>query len=172
MYDRRSLFLRRLRLALPLLLLVVSTGCGVTFSESFEGTELFKSIRLTGDLKVGSELTLTLNVNQGYPVPVQVGCYYEAGSRLTDDQLKLAFQERATFIGGEELPAALDHKPGDDVVREDLVFKFTIDEAGEYFLACLTPAAPENGLGHLFEIVNADGSPAATPTPGPSARAH
>lgn len=170
MYDRPSLFARRLRLALPLLLLLVSTGCGVSFSESFDGTELFKSVRLAGELKTGSELTLTLNVNQGYPVPVQVACYYEDGSKLSDDQLKLAFQERATYIGGKELPAAVDHKPGDDVVREDLVFKFTIDEPGEYFLACLTPAAPENGLGRLFEIENADGSPRATPTPGTRAR--
>lgn len=170
MYDRLSLFARRLRLALPLLLLVLSAGCGVAFSDDFDGTELFKSIRLTGELRAGSELTLTLNVNQAYPVPVQVSCYYEDGDKLTDDQLKLAFQERATYIGGVELPAAAGHKPGDDVVREDFVFKFSIAEPGEYFLACLTPAAPENGLGRLFEIEDGDGDPEATPTPGSRAR--
>jgi hypothetical protein len=151
----------------PLCLLVLLlTGCGVSFSEDFDGTELFKSIRLEGELETDAELTVTVSVNQGYPVPVHVACYYEDGSKLTDDQLKLAFQERATRIGDEVLLPAAGATPGDDVERRELSFHFRIGQPGEYFLACLTPAAPENGLGRAFTIERDRDAPLPTPTPG------
>lgn len=122
------------------------------FSESFNGTELFKAIELQGERVVGSTLELTVSLNPAYPVPVQIACYYEDGSKLTDDQHKLAFQERATPIGEEVLRPATGRRPGDDVERRQLTFRFKVEEPGDYFLACLTPAAPENGLGRLFTI--------------------
>jgi hypothetical protein len=132
-----------------------STACGVQFREDFDGTELFKAIDLQGERIPGSVLEVSVSVNSVYPVPVQVACFYEDGSKLTDDQYKLAFHERATSIGDEVLPATIGRKPGDDVERRQLRFSFRVDEPGDYFVACLTPAAPDNGLGRSFTISEA-----------------
>ena len=88
---RRRLFLLALLLALP--------ACGVSFRTEFKGTEVFKSISVSGNRVVGSELTLNLEVAQPYPVPVQVSCYFENEDDLTDDQKMVAFQERAAKVG-------------------------------------------------------------------------
>ena len=126
------------------------------FSESFDGTELFKGLSLKGEMVTGQPLELALTVNQAYPIPVHVACYYEDGSKLTDDQYKLAFEQRAQPIGDEVLPAATGRSPGDKVERRELTFRFSVPEPGDYFLACLTPAAPENGLGRMFTIRDPD----------------
>jgi hypothetical protein len=134
------------------ILAIAHTGCGVSFHDQFFGTELFRSLEIDGEKVVDSDLTVTIMYTQGYPVPVRVACYYEDGSRLTEDQQKLAFQERATKVGETVLPAAEGERPGTDLPEKKLSFHFSIDEPGNYFLACLTPAAPENGLGQAFEI--------------------
>jgi hypothetical protein len=150
-----------------LLFPALALGCGVTFREQFFGTELFQSIDLSGQREINSELTLSLTITQGYPVPVHIACYYEDGSKLTDDQHKLAFQERATLIGETVLPGDIRERPGGSEVKaQKLSYKFRLAEPGDYFLACLTPASPENGLGYLFTIKPPPGS-TATPVPTP-----
>jgi hypothetical protein len=147
-------------------------ACGVTFSEDFEGTELFKSISL-GDTPPGGsqggnssctrqagvwecsgvdQLTVSFEVTNGYPVLIQVACFYEEPDALTDDQLKVAFHERATRVGEKVLMPVEGRRPDDDVPRELLSFTFDAPPPGEYFLACLTPAAPDNGLGLGFRM--------------------
>ena len=102
---------------------------------------------------MGSELTLTVSVTRVYPVPVRVACFYEDDARLTADQEKLAFAERAAKIGETVLAPAVDRDPTDkEVLVEKLTFRFSVPEPGDYFLACLTPAAADNGLGLSFEI--------------------
>ena len=123
------------------------TACGVSFHETFDGTETFKSISLAGDRSVGNELTLTVTVAQTYPVPVEIACFYEDKDHLTDDDERVAFQERARRIGETVLPPAT-LPPG----RQLLTFDFSVTEPGNYFLACMTPAAADNGLGLLFTI--------------------
>jgi hypothetical protein len=153
LYDPESLrpaFRFRL-LALPIALLSL-TACGIEFSSSFEGTELFKSIQLTGERRVGAELTITVMVNPVYPTPVHIGCYYEDDERLTNDQAKLDFADRAMKVGETVLEPAHDRTPADDAERIPLSFRFVVNEPGDYFIACLTPAAPDNGLGVSFEI--------------------
>jgi hypothetical protein len=130
----------------------LACGCGVRFRDDFDGTELFKSIVLQGERVAGATLEVTVGLNQAYPVPVHVACFYEDGSKLTDDQLKLAFHERATPIGEEVLPPVSGRDPGDEVERREVSFRFRVDEPGDYFVACLTPAAPDNGLGRSFTI--------------------
>jgi hypothetical protein len=140
---------RQLLLLLALLLL---PACGVSFVSSFDGTELFKKLELQGDLYANRELILAVDVNQAYPVPVRVACYYEDREHLSKDEKKVAFQERATLIGERVLDASDAESPGDDVQRQTLRFTFAIPEAGKYFAACLTPASPENGIGVSFEL--------------------
>ncbi len=135
------------RLLFLVTLLSTLTACGVSFHETFDGTETFKGISLAGDRSVGSELTLTVTVAQIYPVPMEIACYYEDGDHLTDDDYRVAFQERAKRIGETVLPPA-----SLPIERQLLTFDFSVPEPGNYFLACLTPAAADNGLGLLFTI--------------------
>jgi hypothetical protein len=124
----------------------------VQFGSSFDGTELFKDIDVEGDLYANRKIALTVEVNQAYALPVRIACYYEDRENLTDDEKKVAFQERATLIGERVLPASDAESPGEDVPRETLRFAFAIPAPGSYFAACLTPAAPENGIGVEFEL--------------------
>lgn len=115
---------------------------------------MFKSISLAGDMTPGSELTLTLKINPSYPAPLEVACFWEDDDTLTRDQQKIAFHDRAVPAGRTTVePAAGATEPGKDVERIEAVFRFRAPErAGDYFVACLTPAAPENGLGVSFTI--------------------
>jgi hypothetical protein len=141
-----------LRNVLLLAALALLPACGVQFGSSFEGTELFKDLDLQGDRFANRELVLSVEVNQAYSVPVRIACYYEQPDALTDDDKKVAFQERATLIGERVLPASDTGSPGDDVPRQTLRFPFSIPDAGSYFAACLTPASPENGIGLDFDL--------------------
>ncbi len=152
--------------ALACLIAIAVSACGVKFRETFEGTELFKGMSVcdqsgavcasgsTREFPAGSELTIDLVITQGYPVPVRVACYYEDGDRLTEDQKKLAFQERATLAAETVLPAAPGRRPDEKTPEQHLTFKFRIAEPGDYFLACMTPAAADNGLGVGLKIRN------------------
>src|SRR4051812_37272462 len=93
-------------LLVALTLLLLTTACGVAFHETFDGTEVFKSISLNGDRVPNSQLTLNLTVAQTYPVPVTVSCFYDNEDKLTDDDYRVAFQERATRIGEIVMPPA------------------------------------------------------------------
>jgi len=93
------------RLILFLVTLAALPACGVEFKESFEGTELIKTIALSGERVAGRQLTVTLTVSQGYPVPVRVACLYANRNRGPAES-NLEFEERATLIGETLLPAA------------------------------------------------------------------
>ena len=141
--------------ALRLLLLaflLLAPACGVSFGGSSQSTELFKDLELDGDFYANHELVLSVEVNQAYPVPVKVACYYEDPDNLTEDGKKVAFQERATLIGERVLVASDAGSPGDDVPNETLRFAFSVPQPGSYFAACLTPASPENGIRLDFDL--------------------
>jgi len=131
---------------------VLLPACGVRFGSSFDGTELFKDLEIEGGLFANRPLILALEVNQAYSVPVRVACYYEEPDDLSEDYKRVAFQERATLIGARDLPASAAPSPSDDVTRMTLHFPFSIPEPGSYFVACLTPASPENGIGLDFDL--------------------
>jgi hypothetical protein len=131
-------------------------ACGVSFRSDFNGTEVFKDISLSGDRVAGNELTLKVTVAQPYPVPLKISCYYEDYDSLSDDQKSVAFQERAPVIGETILPPNEGSNPQDKADKQALSFKFTPGQAGDYFVACLTPAAPENGYGMAFTVKPAD----------------
>ncbi|MGE0059583.1 MAG: hypothetical protein AB7P33_04110 [Dehalococcoidia bacterium] len=141
------------RLLLASLAALGLTACGVAFSSTFDGTEMFKGIEVTGDRVEGAELTVTVTILQVYPIPVELACYYEDDDDLSDDMQKIAFHDRALLAGKTTVEAAPEGvKPGDDVERQQVSFTFTPPVAGDYFIACLTPAAPDNGIGVDFEV--------------------
>lgn len=154
-YAHRSLGRRLSPLLVSVIVFLLALpGCGVRFSEDStpDPGDMFQKMELTGDKTPGSELTLTLVLKQNYPVPVRVACYYEDSSKLTDDQEKVAFEERATRIYDEVLPPSPETKPGEDISGQMIDVRFRVAEAGDYFLACNTPAATENGKGLGFKI--------------------
>jgi hypothetical protein len=133
---------------LPLLLLA-ATACGVRFGAPDPETELFADLELTGDRVPNGDLTLTVTVTQGYPVPVRIACYYDLADRdLTDDEENVAFENRAPQIGETVLPAAPPGtSPGDDdLPKTQIEFNFSLTQPGLYNLVCLTPGAAENGI--------------------------
>ena len=153
MYDPPSLRpLVFTRLFLVPLALAGLTACGISFSNDFDSTEMFKDIGLAGDLRPGSELTVTLEIEQSYPVPVEIACFYENDYSVSEDLQKVPFEERARRAGSTILLPARETTQGGDARRQQISFRFTAPEPGEYSLACLTPAAPENTLGLSFEI--------------------
>ena len=156
--------------SLPALVLTVfflfgGVRCGVAFHDKFEGTELFKKISVcdqagncttgaTRQFPAGAPLKVDLVVTQGYPVPVDVVCYYDEESHLTDDQKQVVFQERATPVARNTLaPATRGTRPdGKHLLEQHIRFDVTITRPGDYLLACLTPASAENGLGAGLKI--------------------
>ena len=149
---------------------------GVSFSEEFEGTELFKTAWLTeattggaGEVcakegatwvcRTGMQLNVNVGITNGYPVPVRVACYYEDPDAVTEDDEKLTFAERAKLIGETVLPAQDGRRPdtyapkaGNSNALETLSFAFPAPERGKYLLVCLTPAAADNGIALTFKI--------------------
>jgi hypothetical protein len=99
-----------------------------------------------------------MGITDGYPVPVRVACYYEDPDAVTEDQERLTFEERATLIGETVLAAREGKRPdqgkgdAEDLPRETISFPFDSPPPGKYFLACLTPASPDNGLGLTFTV--------------------
>jgi hypothetical protein len=170
MIERDLGAFRALLLAFPLIVAsVYSHACGVAIRDSFEGTEVFKGISLSGAASAGdagcvrgssawrcsgvSQLTVHLTVTNGYPVPVQVACYLEDSNLDTELQDKIAFHERAPMVAETTLQPKPGLKPGDKhLPKEPLDMTFTAPPPGDYFIACLTPAAPENGLGLNFSV--------------------
>ncbi len=141
-----------LRSLVLLTTLVLLPGCGIDFSESDRGNDLFKGMILSGDPFVNRELIVSLDVTAAYPVPVTIACYYENRTALSADQRKVPFAERALLIGERVMqPVAADH-PSTGAPHETLRFAFSVPSPGVYYLGCLTPAAPENRINLNFEV--------------------
>ena len=145
------------RRLLPLFLLLLALpACGIDFVASEEGTELIDKVEVAGDFVAGSELTVTMTINHAYPVPVHIACYVENQSQVTEDEKDVAFHERATLVGEEFLDTAQGTdgplNPDDEVEKKTYSYRFTVETPGTYFIACITPAAPDNGIGRSFTV--------------------
>jgi hypothetical protein len=142
-----------LRIAVTLLIaLAILPACGIDFSESDRGEDVFKSMTLMGDRFVNRELTVSVDVTVAYPVPVKIACYYENRAALSATQRNVPFAERAMLIGERVMPAVAAEHPSIGAPRETLRFNFSVPNAGVYYLGCLTPAAPENRINLSFEV--------------------
>lgn len=120
-------------------------ACGVEFRYTYEGTELFKGMAITGERRVGQEMAVHIEVSHVYPIPVRVACYISSEKTLSRDQKQVAFEERARLLGEKTLPAFVGRTPAEDGPTEVLSYAFIVEEPGEYLVACLTPGAAENG---------------------------
>ncbi len=142
---------------IPLLLLLLCLpACGIEFVASEEGTELIDKVEVAGEFIAGGEVIVTMTVNHAYPVPVHIACYVENENLVTEEEEDVAFHERATLVGEEFLDTALSTgqplNPDDEVEKVKYSYPFTVDSPGTYFIACITPAAPDNGIGRSFTV--------------------
>jgi hypothetical protein len=129
-------------------------ACGIVFSAEFEGTEVFRDLELEGDFVAGSPISATVTLRQPYPVPLAVSCRFEDRD-ISHEQRRVAFAERALAVYETVLEPDADHHLGDEdrePVDMEHRFEFTVAEPGNYFIACFTFAAPENGIGERFTI--------------------
>ena len=146
--------------SLPIAALVVFLlslpACGIEFVASEEGTELIDKVEVAGEFVEGGEVTVSVTVNHAYPVPVHIACYVENQSLVTEEQEDVAFHERATLVGEVFLDTALGPNgalhPDDDVEQQVFRYPFRVERPGTYFVACITPSAPDNGIGRTFTV--------------------
>jgi hypothetical protein len=141
-----------------LLLMLALPACGIRFLDDFEGTELIENLRISGDFVVNGQLVVSIEVNNAYPVPVRVACMYDRETGLSDEEKRIAFHDRAIVVGERILEPRQGTKPSDDVENVGLSFQFSVPQPGSYFIACITPASPENGIGRSFIIRDASGA--------------
>ena len=132
--------------------LAILPACGVDFSESDRGEDVFKGMTLSGDRFVNRELTVSLDVTVAYPVPVKIACYYENRAVLSAAQRNVPFAERALLIGERVMPPVAAEHPSTGAPSETVRFAFSVPSPGVYYLGCLTPAAPENRINLNFEV--------------------
>jgi hypothetical protein len=132
--------------------LLLLPACGIDFSESDRGDDMFKRMSLAGDRFVNRELVVSLDVTVAYPVPVKIACYYENRALLSPEQRNVPFAERALLIGERVMPPVAANHPSKDAPRETVRFAFAVPNPGVYYLGCLTPAAPENRINMNFEV--------------------
>jgi hypothetical protein len=128
------------------------------FGSPDPSTEVFRDIELDGDFVPGGEIEVTLEVTQAYPVPLAISCRYE-NTDITEDQERVAFNERTKSVYEGVLQANPGHEPGDEVGERTIRFTFSESELGDYFIACFTVASPENGIGQGFPIATEDIDP-------------
>ena len=132
---------------LPLLLAAAAlAGCGVAFGPAPQGNEFFKSLEVTGDLRVGAPLTAALEYAQRNPIEVTVQCELRQKKELVK------------VIGGERVAPLPEGDPEATPFPGNYAFDFTVDEPGRYRVECLTPLDEDNYIIEEFTI-----EPAATP---------
>jgi len=150
----------RRHLAALFLILLSLPACGIDFRSEFDGTEIFREFALDsesmrgGEFIAGTPIEVTLSANQAYPVPIAISCRYE-NVDITDDQRQVAFNERALSVFETVMEANPGHHPGETETDVRVFeFDFMVMEPGDYFVACFTVAAPENGIGRGFAVVD------------------
>ncbi|HYM15129.1 MAG TPA: hypothetical protein VEZ14_06185 [Dehalococcoidia bacterium] len=132
-----------MRFALPLLLAVscaLLVGCGVRFSDPPPGTEFFKKVTISGDLRAGSTITAHVAIAQHYPVNVPISCELRRSST--------ALRTLATAT----VAALADGGPTATPVASTYAFDFKIDAPGTYNVKCVTPSDIDNFIVKQFTV--------------------
>ena len=133
--TRRVYDVRDVRLPPILLVCIVSValaGCGVAFSDPPQGNEFFKSLSISGDKRVGQQLTAIVTIKQTYPIGVPIRCELRHSKNLVKE------------LGEQDAPAAAGGNPKATPVAESLSFDFTVDAPGDYGVECFTAADEDN----------------------------
>ena len=124
--------MRVVPILLGCLFVLALTGCGVAFSDPPQGNEFFKSLSISGDKRVGQQLTATVAVKQSYAIDVPIRCEL----RKTKTLVKALGEQTVTgYPGGN---------PKVTPVAASLSFEFSVDAPGDYGVECFTSSDEDN----------------------------
>ena len=169
---------RRLGVILGLAFLaVLFLGCGISYGEDEEGTELFKRLEIEGERRPFSNLNLVLEYEQPYPALIDVQCdLIEIDSEATPQATVTPTAtlpegvtptpppipkprptpgHRLAILVGEGLPENPDGGPVDEAtpIAGTIEREFRAPEfPGRYLVWCYTPADQNNGIVEQFTI--------------------
>lgn len=139
----------RLRLIFLLTLSVaLLSGCGVSFSSTPDGTEFFKSLKISGELTAGTPLTALVTYEQANPVLTEIHCEIRQG------------KERVKDLGSTTAALHPLGVPGATPFPGNFSLDFSLGQPGTYKAECFTPLDEDNFILKTFTI-----RPASTPTP-------
>jgi len=111
---------------------VALAGCGVAFSDPPQGNEFFKSLSISGDRRVGEQLTAAVAVKQSYAIAVPIRCELRQNKKLVK------------ALGEETVAPYPNGNPKVTPVAETVSFDFTVDSPGEYVVECFTSSDEDN----------------------------
>jgi hypothetical protein len=122
-------------------LCAVFAGCGVDFSDGPEGNDFFTSVRVSGEHRTGTPLTVAVAYETFYPAEVEILCELRQGNTTLRE------------LGRSFAPAILPERgPDDDGVPGNFSIDFTIDEPGTFKVECYTPRDDANYVIKEFDI--------------------
>lgn len=116
------------------------TACGVRFRSDERGTEFFKTMEITGEMRTGSTLTVLVGYDQYYPVEVEFACELRRSKQLIK------------FIGRDTVPALPGGGPEATPFPGSIAFDFVVDEPGRYRVECLTPRDEDNFIAEFITV--------------------
>ena len=124
--------MRLTAILLGCLFVLALTGCGVAFSDPPQGNEFFKSLSISGDKRVGQQLTATVAVKQSYATAVPIRCELRRNKSLVK------------ALGEESVPAYPGGNPKVTPIAATVSFDFTVDSPGDYVVECFTTSDEDN----------------------------
>ena len=140
---------KRLPIAVLLSSSLLLAACGVRFQDPDPGTEFFKSIDISGQMRAGDPLTVVVGYDQYYPAEVAFQCELRRKKELI------------TVIGEAKAPALEDGSPDATPFPGVYSFDFSVPEPGTFIVECLTPQDEDNFIGDEITIAPASATPAA-----------
>lgn len=155
--------------AMSALLLALAAGCGVSFGATDDETEVFKSLTVEGDFRLGGVLTMTLEVEQPYAADVPIVCELlddDAPATATVEPDATATPVAFSAVGPTPQNKVRDlirktifENPDGGIVDEVTPVPETLErefdapeEAGRYEIECYTPADDNNAISTKFTI--------------------
>ncbi len=155
------------------LLVLLGVACGITLGAGEEETEIFKRLTVEGDFRLGGVLTLTLEYEQPYSIPVTVACdvitkgpvptaTLEARGATPTPTAVVIPRPRSTptrrviEILTDTLPSQEDDVPPTEATPVVGTIERTFtgpDRAGDYIARCFTPDDENNSIQQPITIV-------------------
>ncbi len=120
------------------LLGLAALGCGIGSDPKYQ--EPLAAMHVIGTPAAGQALSVELDYRQTYSVDVDVECDLKQNGEVVQT------------IGTGVVPALPGARPDGTPMPGKLVFSFTVAKAGDYQVACLTPADVENKLKSSLSI--------------------
>lgn len=125
-------------------------ACGVGFGSAPEGTEVFVRLQAPNVVRAGERATLTVTIEQPYPVDIEVECALKRGKKTVQT------------LGRDTIPAMPGADPTDPHQTPEagsFALSFTPRVVGSLWLVCETPADDNNFIARRITVLPAATAP-------------